>query len=78
MTLGATGEYVFEGMSEFGCDSVTTLDFTLLEATTSVTDTLGCDELEWNGVLYEEDGPIRMARHQRGGLRQHGAVELDH
>ena len=63
----ATGQYTHFGVSEFGCDSVTTLDFTLLQATSSFTQTSGCDQFTWNGETYSESGTYEWVTVERKG-----------
>ena len=52
MTLLTTGEYLYEGISEFGCDSVSTMTFTLLEESYSEEPMVVCDSVDWNGLTF--------------------------
>ena len=42
--------------SSTGCDSIVTLDLTILEATESTTSEVSCDTYTWNGTTYTESG----------------------
>ena len=54
-TLDSTGTYLFESFSEFGCDSVTTMDFTLLSDSVTVDTLVVCDGVVWNGLTFNSD-----------------------
>ena len=39
-----------------GCDSVVTLDLTINQADTSITEVTTCDSYDWNGTTYTQSG----------------------
>ena len=56
MTLSVSGTYTATLTNEFGCDEVVTVDFTLLDATSSETAETACDSFTWNGNTYVSTG----------------------
>ena len=54
--LSSSGTYTYEGSTAFGCDSVVTIGFTLLEETSSSTSASACDGYVWNDSLYTTSG----------------------
>ena len=54
--LSSSGTYTYEGSTAFGCDSVVTIGFTLLEGTSSSTLASACDDYVWNDSLYTTSG----------------------
>ena len=54
--LSSSGTYTYEGSTAFGCDSVVTIGFTLLEGTSSSTSASACDGYVWNDSLYTTSG----------------------
>ena len=54
--LSSSGTYTYEGSTVFGCDSVVTIGFTLLEGTSSSTSASACDGYVWNDSLYTTSG----------------------
>ena len=57
-TCAASGDYVhtFVGGNAAGCDSIVTLHFTLLTASTYEETEETCDSYEWNGQTYTASG----------------------
>jgi len=51
-----TATIKFTLTSSTGCDSIVTLDLTILEATESTTSEVSCDTYTWNGTTYTESG----------------------
>ena len=49
-----SGIYSFETTSSGGCDSISTLNLTITN--TSSTDIIACNSYEWNGTTYSETG----------------------
>ena len=54
LSLDATGMYPFTFVSEEGCDSLVTIDFTLNAPEFSVVPVSGCDSVEVNSVWITE------------------------
>ncbi len=50
--------------SSTGCDSIVTLELTILEATESTTSEVSCDTYTWNGTTYTESGTYTYTRLQ--------------
>ena len=68
---------MYHGFTEFGCDSVTTLDFTLLESTSSFTEASGCDQFVWNGDTYSESGTYEWLTVGSEGCDSTAVVEVE-
>ena len=73
-TLTSSGAFIYSTVTEFGCDSVTTMDFTLLDATSSETTETACDSFTWNGNTVREHRRVQLVDGEFGGLRQHGRI----
>ena len=52
ITYDSTGVYTFSTTNAAGCDSTATLNLTINNSTTSVTDITACDSYDWNGTTY--------------------------
>ena len=53
-TTSGTYTQTFPNASAAGCDSVLTINFTLLEPTSSIETLSACGSLEWHGTVYTE------------------------
>ncbi len=53
-TTSGTYTQTFPNASAAGCDSVLTINFTLLEPTSSIETLYACGSLEWHGTVYTE------------------------
>ena len=55
-TYTETGSYFFNTVNDFDCDSTATLNLTINNSTSSLTDTSSCDSYDWNGEAYSTSG----------------------
>ena len=74
--LSETGLYTYPGVTEFGCDSVVTISFTLLEETSSLTEESSCDEYTWNGTIYTTSGTYDWLGENEVGCDSVATLEL--
>ena len=51
-----TGEYIYYGQTESGCDSIVTLNLTVLPHSSSSFSATHCDSYTWNNETYYESG----------------------
>lgn len=56
LTLTESGEYFGKFVALNGCDSLVTLNLTILEPTTSEENVEACESYDWNGVTYDVSG----------------------
>ena len=75
MTL-TTGEYLYEGISEFGCDSVSTMTFTLLDDSLAVDSLVVCDSVLWNGTVFDSDTTYLWTGQNAEGCSAEVTLEL--
>ncbi len=54
--LSESGRYFASLQSQQGCDSLVTLDLTILEPTSSSTDVSACESYDWNGTTFTTSG----------------------
>lgn len=55
-TYTQSGDYVFEGQSMFGCDSIVTLHLTINPSKTTQLNISACETYEWYGETYTQSG----------------------
>jgi hypothetical protein len=55
-TYTETGSYFFNTVNDFDCDSIATLNLTINNNLSSLTDTSSCDSYDWNGEVYSTSG----------------------
>ena len=55
-TYTQSGDYVFEGQSAFGCDSIVTLHLTINPSKTTQLNISACESYEWYGETYTQSG----------------------
>ena len=76
LTLEASGVYLNEEVTTFGCDSIISLQFTLLEATESTTTVSECNSYFWNGVEYSESGTYEWLGENEAGCDSVAVLNL--
>jgi len=62
--------------SSTGCDSIVTLDLTILEATESTTSEVSCDTYTWNGTTYTEGGTYSYTTTNANGCDSTATLNL--
>ncbi|MEO1054090.1 MAG: right-handed parallel beta-helix repeat-containing protein [Bacteroidota bacterium] len=60
LTLTASGQYFGEFVATNGCDSLVTLNLTILEATSGSDDITAEGSYNWNGIIYSESGTYQQ------------------
>ena len=54
--ISQSGIYQFDTLNQFGCDSITTLDLTIVKSTQSREVQTACNHYIWNGTEYTQSG----------------------
>jgi hypothetical protein len=78
ITYTESGTYTDTLMNEAGCDSVVTLELTLLQSTSSQVSETSCDSFTWeiNGVTYAESGVYEDTLVNQAGCDSIVSLEL--
>ena len=62
--------------SSTGCDSIVTLDLTILETTESTTSEVSCDTYTWNGTTYTASGTYTYLTQNANGCDSTATLNL--
>ncbi len=61
------GTYLYQTYNVFGCDSIATLNLSLLNSTSSVDSIVTCDSVFWNGTSYNSSGTYQWVTSNSAG-----------
>ena len=76
LTLTESGEFFGEFVATNGCDSLVTLNLTILEPTTGSDDVTAEGSYDWNGTIYSESGSYQQTLTNHAGCDSVATLNL--